>query len=249
MLSKLKYEDEDNSEIIQNMVPTNIEDFENVFYINLDHRKDRKEHVEKELTSIGIHKDNIHRFNAIKLNNGAIGCTMSHIKLIQTAKDNKLPYIMICEDDIQFTDPNLFKTQINGLLSCENENEDWDVILLAGNNLPPYKRINDYCVQVTQCQTTTGYIVASHYYDILIENMKGGLQNLIKNPQQHFFYAVDKYWFLLQGKDRWLLITPLTVIQRVDYSDIEKRMTNYRKAMTDLDKTHMMKMMNNSKVF
>jgi hypothetical protein len=51
----------------------------------------------------------------------------------------------------------------------------------------------------------------------------------------------------LQQKDKWLLITPLTVVQRVDYSDIERKMTNYRKAMTDLDKFYMMRMMENAK--
>jgi hypothetical protein len=49
-------------------------------------------------------------------------------------------------------------------------------------------------------------------------------------------YAIDKFWFVLQNVDKWFLIIPPTVIQREDYSDIEKRTTNYAKAMTDLDK-------------
>jgi hypothetical protein len=49
-------------------------------------------------------------------------------------------------------------------------------------------------------------------------------------------YAIDKFWFVLQNVDKWFLIIPPTVIQREDYSDIEKRNTNYVKAMTDLDK-------------
>ena len=49
-------------------------------------------------------------------------------------------------------------------------------------------------------------------------------------------YAIDRYWFLLQEKDLWFLLTPLTVIQREDYSDIEKKRTNYGRAMTDLTK-------------
>ena len=67
----------------------------------------------------------------------------------------------------------------------------------------------------------------------------------MKEPHRHFLYAVDKYWFFLQQKDKWFLVTPLTVVQRVDYSDIERRMTNYRKAMTDLDKFHMIRMEQN----
>jgi glycosyl transferase family 25 len=218
------------------MFPNKLEDFEHVYYINLEHRTDRKEHVEKELSILGIKHSN--RFNAIKMANGAIGCTLSHIKLLQNAKANGLPYIMIVEDDIQFTKPTLFKDQLNGLLQS---GETWDVILIAGNNLPPYTKINEYCVQVRQCQTTTGYIVKEGYYDTLIENMREGVKKLMAEPHKHFYYAIDKYWFYLQQRDKWLLVTPLSVVQRVDYSDIERKLTNYRKVMTDLDKFYLMK--------
>ena len=221
-------------------VPDKLEDLQNTYYINLEHRNDRKDHVIKEFATLGIKCAK--RFNAIRNPNGAIGCTLSHIKLLQDAKQNGLPYIMIVEDDIQFTNPELFKNQINGLLQS---GETWDVILIAGNNLPPYKKVNEYCVKVAQCQTTTGYIVKADYYDTLINNMKEGLVKLMKEPHRHFLYAVDKYWFFLQQRDKWLLVTPLSVVQRVDYSDIERRMTNYRKAMTDLDKFYMIRMQEN----
>jgi hypothetical protein len=58
----------------------------------------------------------------------------------------------------------------------------------------------------------------------------------MKFPDKHVLYAIDKWWFQLQGKDNWLLITPLTVTQREDYSDIEKKHTNYTRLMIDLDK-------------
>jgi len=222
------------------LIPDNVEDFKYIYYINLEHRNDRKVHVIKEFETLGIKCAK--RFNAIRNQNGAIGCTLSHIKALQDAKKNGLPYIMIVEDDIQFTNPGLFKNQLTGLL---RSGESWDVILIAGNNLPPYKKVNYFCVQVLQCQTTTGYIVKADYYDILINNMKEGLVKLMKEPHRHFLYAVDKYWFLLQQRDKWLLVTPLTVVQRADYSDIEKKMTNYRKVMTDLDKNYMIKMEEN----
>ena len=220
--------------------PDILEEFKYIYYINLEHRTDRKEHVTKEFANLGI--KNLTRFNAIRNTNGAVGCTLSHIKVLQDAKKNGLPYIMVVEDDIQFTNPGLFKNQLSGLLRSV---EQWDVILVAGNNLPPYKKVNDFCVKVAQCQTTTGYIVKADYYDTLINNMKEGLVKLMKEPHRHFLYAVDKYWFFLQQRDQWLLVTPLTVVQRVDYSDIERRMTNYRKVMTDLDKFHMIRMEQN----
>ena len=207
-----------------------ISDIQHCFYINLLGRPDRKNHVEKQLERIGLKGE---RFNAIKLENGAIGCSMSHLKCLENAKKLGLPHIMIIEDDITFLKPDLFIQQLNYFLS---HHSNWDVLLVAGNNMPPYNPIDSSCIKVQRCQTTTGYIVKSHYFDTLINNFKEGINLLLKNPDQHRQYAIDKYWFSLQQKDNWYLIIPLSVVQREDYSDIEKRPTNYMKNMMDLDK-------------
>jgi glycosyl transferase family 25 len=207
-----------------------VSDIQHAFYINLDSRPDRKQHVERQLGIIGI---NAQRFKAIKLQNGALGCSMSHLKLIETAKENNWPHILVVEDDILFTNPSLFVQQCNKFLSTHKE---FDVALISGNNVPPYREIDDTCVQVTKCQTTTGYLVQNHYFDTLIQNYKMGIQNLMREPENHRIYAIDKFWFNLQAIHKWYLIIPLTVTQREDYSDIEKRPTNYARAMLDLDK-------------
>ena len=206
-------------------------DIKNVIYINLESRPDRKEHVEKQLSTIGLQK--IQRFNAVRMTNGALGCSLSHLKCLQIAKANNWDHVLICEDDIQFLDPPLFIKQLNGFL--ENM-ESWDVVLLAGNNMRPYKIANEYSVKVSWSQTTTGYIVKKHYYDKLIENYITGIKHLYLEPHHHSLYAIDQFWTRLQEKDDWFLITPLTVVQRADYSDVEKKQTNYKRVMTMLDK-------------
>jgi glycosyl transferase family 25 len=216
-----------------------IQDIKNVFYINLEHRTDRKEHIETQLKSIGLKGT---RFNAIKMENGAIGCSMSHLKLLQLALKSGLDHILIVEDDILFLDPELFKSQLDLFLQTQ-DSKSWDVVLIAGNNMPPYEKIDDTCVKVSQCQTTTGYLVNGHYIEKLLNNIKMGLTNLIKEPEKHIQYAIDKHWFSLQKTDNWFLITPLTVVQREDYSDIEKKVINYQSSMTDLDKTEIIKRM------
>lgn len=207
-----------------------ITDIKHAFYINLASRPDRKQHVESQLNIIGI---NAERFNAIKLPNGALGCSMSHLKCLETAKEKGWPHLLIVEDDIKFLNPELFKNQLNLFLS---QHKSWDVVLIGGNNVPPYIKIDDTCVKVTSCQTTTGYLVNRHYFDVLIENFRSGIKLLLQFPDQHVIYAIDKYWFQLQKRDNWFLIIPLTVTQREDYSDIEKRATNYTPVMIDLDK-------------
>ena len=215
---------------------TSLADIKHAFYINLEHRTDRKTHVETQMNSINV---SCERFNAIKMDNGAIGCSMSHLKLLQEAVKNNLEHILIVEDDITFLDPDLFKTQINRFFELHGNN--WDVILLAGNNMPPYETIDNTCIKVSRCQTTTGYLVNGHYIKKLLENIKMGLTYLIRKPDQHSMYAIDKYWFALQKTDKWYLIIPPTVVQREDYSDIEKKVINYKEIMVDLDKKELLK--------
>ena len=210
-------------------------DIKYAFYINLESRPDRKTHVEQQLNNIGI---NATRFNAVKMKNGAIGCSISHLKCLQIAKENKWDHILIVEDDITFVDPKLFVKQLNSFLTNHSQ---FDVVLLGGNNIPPYYKIDDACVKVQSCQTTIGYLVKSHYFDTLINNYRESIGNLLKEPHNTLMYAIDRYWFKLQKTDNWYLIIPLSVVQRPDYSDIEKRPTNYMNVMLDLDKERFFK--------
>ena len=215
-------------------------------YINLDSRKDRREHVEAQLMALknasnGMSNLVAERFNAIKhAMHGAIGCSMSHMRCIQLAKERGWDHVMVCEDDVLFTNVPLFLTQLSTFVATVPQ---WDMVLLAGNNIPPFRVVNDACIQVTSCQTTTAYIVKSHYYDTLIRNYREGINKLMRNPTQRLDYAIDRYWFQLQRRDRWFLITPLSVVQREDYSDIEQCFTNYSHLMLDLDKQQLQQQM------
>jgi GR25 family glycosyltransferase involved in LPS biosynthesis len=211
-----------------------LKSIKNIFYINLEARTDRREHVEQQLNQLGLHT--FERFNAIKTVNGAVGCSLSHIKCLELAKERGYEYVLIVEDDILFLNPALFKNQMNKFLLNKH---NWDVVIISGNNVPPYERIDDTCIVVSSCQTTTGYLVSAHYFDTLLANFKEGLKKLLSETGNRFEYALDKYWFKLQRKDNWFLITPLTVVQREDYSDIEKVRTNYMRLMVDIDKPHL----------
>lgn len=213
-------------------------------YINLEARTDRRAHVEAQLFALkncrnGMPNLVAERFNAIKhATSGAIGCSMSHLRCIQLAKQRGWDHVLVCEDDVLFTNVPLFLTQLS---KCMATVPRWDVVLLAGNNIPPYRVVNDACVQVGSCQTTTAYIVRAHYYDALIANYRAGINLLMRNPTNKMEYAIDRYWFELQRQGRWFLITPLSVVQREDYSDIEQRVTNYGQLMLDLDKEQLMR--------
>jgi len=199
-------------------------------YINLEHRKDRNESVLKELSKIKI--QNAERFNAIEMKNGAIGCSLSHIKCIEIAIKRNYDYIMICEDDIEILNPSIFIENINKFLNSQIE---WDIVLIAGNNMIPYNFVTDYCIKIYNCLTTTGYIAKNKYFSTLLNNYKEGVTKLMKE-QSNSSYKIDKYWLSLQKKDNWYMIIPPTIIQKEDYSDIEKKVTNFRNYMLDFNK-------------
>ena len=215
---------------MNNIRINSIRDIKNIFYINLDTRPDRKTFFENQMRMVGLKAT---RFNAIKNINGAIGCSLSHLHLLQHAKKYNLDHILIMEDDIMFLNPQIFIQNINNFLS---KHDKFDVLLIAGNNMGEYVRIDDNCVKISHCQTTTGYLVKNHYYDKLIDNFKTGIKHFI-NTNLKLQYAIDQYWCSLQYLDNWYLLTPLTVSQKPDYSDIEKKQINYNFVMLDLDKT------------
>tara|TARA_B110000879_G_scaffold211233_1_gene303309 strand:+ start:1238 stop:1891 length:654 start_codon:yes stop_codon:yes gene_type:complete len=205
--------------------------FKHSLFINLKHRTDRLEHVTNEFNKMGI---NAERIEGIQPKSGAVGCTMSHIKCLELAKSRNYEQVFICEDDITFTSPEKFKEQITKF----NENKDinWDVLVVSGNVAPPSQKLYEYAARVFYCQTTTGYIVKREFYDTLLENFKEGLNLFIRNPTNKVEYAIDKYWIKLQMQNYWYIITPLTVIQYDNYSDIEDKKTEYSKLMLDIDK-------------
>jgi hypothetical protein len=207
-----------------------------ILYINLDERHDRLKHVQNEMDKLGVIGE---RVSAIKMPDGAVGCTMSHIKCLELAKSRGWPHVFICEDDILFLNPDVLKENL--LKFSGNRELDWDVVIIGGNNSPPYQRIAEYCIRVFNNQTTTGYIVKSHYYDSLIANFRESAKYLLREPSKRKLYALDIYWKRLQTGGKWYMITPPTVVQADSYSDIEGRRVNYSGLMLDLDKEWLMR--------
>jgi len=180
--------------------------------------------METQWNNMGIVSECV---EAIECSNGAIGCALSHVKCIELAKQRRLPHVCICEDDILFLKPQQTMESIQGFMQSKVK---WDVLLLGANMTPPYFRINNTCMRVRNAQTTTGYIVKEAYYDTLLQNIKTGITSLLisQTPKR---YAIDIYWKKLQELDHWMILIPLSVVQRPDYSDIEKRNVNYTKQM------------------
>ena len=145
-------------EYYENNLYSNI--YPNIYYINLINRKDRNKNIKKQLKKINCPNNLIHRINAIKKDDGALGCGLSHIKALNTAlnnykKDNSIKYVLILEDDFEWKYNKKFK--INKLINILNSKIDWNIILLSCNG----KTIdinNENLKKVINCQTTSSYL-------------------------------------------------------------------------------------------
>ena len=157
---------------------------------------------------------------------------MSHLEVLKKAKKDNWDYVTIFEDDILFLKPEQTLKKLDEIV---NSNIEWNVIILGGNNFKPYETINDNFIRVKNCQTTTAYIVKKSYYNTLINHWSEGLQKLIQTNDTPK-YALDQYWKILQNKDNFILITPVEVVQREGYSDIEKINANYIGQMKNIKK-------------
>ncbi len=197
-----------------------IEDIQNILYINLEHRTDRKTHIENQIKKLNF---NAQRFNAIKdIDNPAIGCSRSHVGCLKLAIQNNWNHVLVMEDDIEFLNPELFHIQLNKFLQ---RHSTWDVLIIAGNNIGDYEIIDETCVKISKCYCATGYLVNGHYITKLLDNFSQSIENWIQ---------VDVHWCNLQKSDNWLMLTPLTIIQKPDYSDIEKYRVDYTDRMLRL---------------
>jgi hypothetical protein len=198
-----------------------------VLYINLAHRTDRKKHIEKELDKISSICNTIERIDAIKHNNGAKGCGMSHIKALEYAKQNKWSNVLIVEDDLIFKNITLIETITDTLDKLTNE---FDVLIFSGNILKQNNININHLAKPINVQTTSCYLINSHYFDTLINVFKESVEKLkyTNNYSNSHKWAIDRHWFKLQEKDNWYIFKPTIAYQMEDYSDIEKKHVNYK---------------------
>jgi hypothetical protein len=131
-------------------------DIKNAIYINLDIRTDRRMIFETQMEELHSRDPSdysfypIARFSAIYHEHGAIGCSMSHLECLRIAKKNGWDHVLIFEDDAFFIHPEVLVHQVNSFLS--RFRDEWDVLLLSGNNFPPFKIEEPDCFRVANCQ-------------------------------------------------------------------------------------------------
>jgi GR25 family glycosyltransferase involved in LPS biosynthesis len=95
----------------------------NLYVLNLKEREDRRTEILQDLKDTKVF--NIHFFESIKHPKGWMGCGLSHISIVKYAKEKKLPYIIVAEDDFQIKVSDDKLLEILNLLTSNLQ--DWDI--------------------------------------------------------------------------------------------------------------------------
>lgn len=137
-----------------------------VGFVNLDHRKDRLEHINKQLDRVGLsgnrtrgilpkeykgHPDRVRRM--MDRTPGAVGCHFSQVRVMEQAFE-KEKHALVLEDDVIFCED--FQTRMQLILGFLSERE-WDVFWLGGTfHVPAFWHTNGKSKMQPNCSANIG---------------------------------------------------------------------------------------------
>jgi GR25 family glycosyltransferase involved in LPS biosynthesis len=143
-------------------------------------------------------------------------CFQSQQKCIQLAKENKLPYVLVLEDDAIFTDNsiNVFETTFSELQTL-----DWDMFFLGANLQKPATRMSDTLLKLSGAWAAHAYMVHERFYDTILNlphicEMDVHYHNLMPN---HNIYMCD----------------PMIAYQLPSHSDLQDGFRDYNESIIE----------------
>jgi GR25 family glycosyltransferase involved in LPS biosynthesis len=202
-----------------------LNNFDVVYYINLEHRKDRLEHIKKELQKTNIEPNKINRINAIYNEKyGIIGCCKSHCLALENFINSEHENCIIFEDDFEFTQE---QDVINSLINDVFNNLKFDVLMLSANTQNEEPTSFSFVTKILDSQTLSGYAVSKNFAPTLLENFRESQREIEKHGHPHWYLCFDMWMKKLQPKSEWYCTLPKIGKQKACYSDIEKKITDY----------------------
>lgn len=204
-----------------------------VYYINMDHRADRREALLKELARVGFTKDQITHVHATSYKGCPnSGCMSSHAAALRIAekhchdRENEnlaqaRPYALIIEDDFQFIeDISKIHSDISFFLDAE-KNSSWDAILLTTHlaKLANVEHTNSIFSQITYSSNAAGYLIHKDAMIPLARLFEDNLENLYQT-KMHWIYQNDQLWCRMMETGNWYMFNHYLGFQKGDYSDL-----------------------------
>lgn len=194
--------------------------FDNVYCINLDHRKDRWEECNLHFNK---HNIKVERFSAIngkevtpegvgKLLPGEVGVIRSNYEVVKDAKEKGYQQIVIFEDDVEMDDN--FKEKFFSFYSAVPE--DWSFIYMGGNHVGGLIPINDKICKMNHSYAIHAICIKNNIFDHILELLK-------KEKVQ-----VDVTYAQLQSVFPSYVFRPHLAWQKDGFSDIQGGYQDYK---------------------
>lgn len=201
-----------------------------VYYMNLDHREDRRQEIEGELDKLGVPPSKRVRIPGVyKPGFGILGCGLAHKKTIETFLASPHKTCLIFEDDFEFT---LDMDHVHFLLNALFEEKiPFDCVMLAGCILRVAPTEYAFLQKVLDVHTASAYIVTKDFAPVLLESYTESTKLLeetfLETGQKNISYHNDIWWKRYQPYYNWFLFNPRFGEQRFSFSDNLERDLKY----------------------
>jgi|TARA_B110000091_G_scaffold211245_1_gene255526 GR25 family glycosyltransferase involved in LPS biosynthesis len=183
--------------------------FDKIYVINLNQDIEKKNIIDKKLKELNIDYSIFEAVDGKKLKNikllnygsvGAVGCRLSHMKILEDAVKNNYNRILVFEDDIIFR-KDFNKHLEQQYLTIKNNNVDWKLLYLGCSyHVLPKNIKNNVDYVETMGNTSSAFAVGIHkdiynvilnnikntnkvYDDILAQNIQPNYKSIVFNPQ------------------------------------------------------------------
>lgn len=179
------------------------------YVINLDKSKDRLNLITKQCARENI---KMQRFPAVdgrtlditsidiienkKMDKGAIGCSLSHINLWKSVRNNRDKMFIVFEDDCLIG--TNFNQNLNAII--KEAPRGWDIIYLGGSNLKGKKISKNLMVPVkvnkksTHNTGTYAMLINSKCLDTLIKNNTPLRENIDQNLKNNLYEKLKVFF-------------------------------------------------------
>ena len=188
--------------------------------INLDRRPDRWQRMQTEFARHGV--EGVHRFSAVdgatvqlpenwKHTAGAYGCLLSHVAVIQQARELGQQSVLIFEDDAVL-DPE-FETKFASFV--EQVPSDWDMLYFGALHNDEPVRVRDHVFRISKANSTFAYALKHTVFDAFVE------------LNQRAEHVLDVNAYALQQRFNCYCFLPNLAWVQIEYSDVQNRLERH----------------------
>jgi glycosyl transferase family 25 len=183
-------------------------EFPPILVINLPERTDRWSVLQNTLDSTGLSYE---RVNAIKRTPGWKGCSLSHRRCVEIAKERRWPWVLILEDDCRLL-PKWQEEFTHILPSLWQKKDTWELF-----NGGPSTLLQSHCISLSPPLFS---VKAYGTHFILLHC--GSYDKVLRDVGDHL--RIDVYY---TESMKTLCTVPHLATQQTTYSDIERKVLDY----------------------